>query len=52
MRSKLFVEKLETVRTSEKRWIRIFPDSGDGYLLHDALAERSMGRILFDSDAN
>ena len=52
MKSKLFEEKPIAAKTSAERWIRIFPDTGDGYQLYDALLERSVGRILFDADAN
>jgi hypothetical protein len=52
MKSKLFEEKLKTAQTSAERWIRIFPDRGEGYQLYDALGERSIGRILFDAAAN
>jgi len=52
MKSKLFEEKPETARTSAERWVRIFPDLGDGYELYDALQERYIGRILFDTAAN
>lgn len=52
MKSKLFEERPETARTSAERWVRIFPDKGDGYQLYDALQERYIGRILFDMAAN
>lgn len=52
MRSKLFEEKTETAKTSAERWVRIFPNRGDGYLLYDALQEQSIGRLLFDPDGN
>ncbi|MCD8739093.1 hypothetical protein LT679_00645 [Mucilaginibacter roseus] len=52
MKSKLFEEKPETARTSMERWVRIFPDRGDGYHLYDPLQEQPIGRILFDSDGN
>jgi len=52
MKSKLFEDKPETAKTSAERWVRIFPDQGEGYQLHDALQEQNIGRILFDADAN
>jgi len=52
MKSKLFGEKTVTAKTSTERWVRIFPDQGDGYQLYDALQERNIGRILFDADGN
>jgi len=52
MKSKLFEQKPKTAKTSAERWIRVFSDSGEGYTLYDALAERNVGRILFDANAN
>lgn len=52
MRSKLFEEKPETAKTSAERWVRIYPDRGEGYKLYDALQERPIGRMLFDADGN
>ncbi|RFZ85190.1 hypothetical protein DYU05_06200 [Mucilaginibacter terrenus] len=52
MKSKLIEEKPETAKTSANRWVRIFPDQGDGYPLYDALQECNIGRILFDADGN
>ena len=52
MRSKLFEEKPKTAKTSAARWVRILPDNGEGYDLYDALAERFIGRILFDAEDN
>jgi hypothetical protein len=52
MKSRLFEEKPKTAKTSAERWVRIFPDQGDGYQLYDALQERTIGRILFDADGN
>lgn len=48
----MFKEKPETAKTSTERWVRIFPDRGDGYHLYDPLQERNIGRILFDVDGN
>lgn len=36
-------------RTGSERWVRIFPDSGDGHQLYDPLEEQELGRILFDA---
>ena len=52
MKSKLFEEKPKTAKTSAERWVRIFPDRGDGYQLYDALQERTIGRVLFDAEGN
>lgn len=52
MKSKLFEEKPETAKTSAERWVRIFPDRGEGYQLYDALQERNIGRVLFDADGH
>ncbi|MEO7214428.1 hypothetical protein [Mucilaginibacter sp.] len=52
MRSKLFDERPKTAKTGAERWVRILPDKGDGYQLYDALQERFIGRILFDTDDN
>jgi hypothetical protein len=52
MRSKLFKEKPKTAKTSAERWVRVLPDNGDGYQLYDALEERFIGRILFDTADN
>jgi hypothetical protein len=52
MKSRLFEEKPKTAKTSAERWVRIFPDRGDGYQLYDALQERNIGRLLFDADGN
>ncbi|NCD68002.1 hypothetical protein GSY63_01385 [Mucilaginibacter sp. R11] len=52
MRSKLFQERPETARTDSERWVRIFPDKGEGYVLYDALEERMLGRILVDQNDN
>jgi len=32
--------------------VHIFPDKGKGYNLYDPLAERELGRILFDEKEN
>jgi hypothetical protein len=52
MRSKLFVEKQERMRTDSERWVRVLPDNGEGYRLYDVLRESYLGRILFDSGDN
>lgn len=48
----MFEEKPKTAKTSAARWVRILPDNGEGYDLYDALAERFIGRILFDAEDN
>jgi hypothetical protein len=50
MRSKLFEERPKTAKTSDERWVRIMPDTGDGYHLYDVSQEVFIGRILFDPD--
>ncbi len=52
MRSKLFHEKPKTVKIGGERWLRIIPDSGEGYMLYDILQEIAIGRILFDANDN
>ncbi|MBS7565516.1 hypothetical protein KHS38_13975 [Mucilaginibacter sp. Bleaf8] len=52
MKSKLFEERPKTARISDEKWVRVMPDSGEGYQLYDALQERNIGRILFDADDN
>ncbi|MDT3402284.1 hypothetical protein [Mucilaginibacter terrae] len=52
MKSKLFEDRPKTAKTSTERWIRIFPDNGEGYQLYDVFREHNVGRILFDVDAN
>jgi hypothetical protein len=52
MRSKLFKERVKTARICSDRWVRIFPDEGNGYLLLDPMAEMDLGRILFDAQDN
>ncbi|MBD1385838.1 hypothetical protein IDJ75_11155 [Mucilaginibacter rigui] len=52
MRSKLFKEQPKTAQISTERWVRILPDTGEGYRLFDAMQERYIGRILFDADDN
>ncbi|OOQ56958.1 hypothetical protein [Mucilaginibacter pedocola] len=52
MRSKLFHEKPTNAQTSTGRWLRILPDTGEGYALYDAMQEANVGRILFDADDN
>ena len=48
MKNKLFGDLPKAVKLSTGRWLHIFPDEGKGYRLYDPLAEREMGRILFD----
>ena len=52
MRSKLFNEKPEATKKMAERWVRIFPDIGEGCRLYDPLAESALGRILFDAADN
>jgi hypothetical protein len=50
MKSKLFHEKPAKVQLSTERWLRILPDTGEGYQLYDALQEKYIGRVLFDAN--
>lgn len=50
MKSELFYEKPKTVQTSAGRWVRILPDSGEGYTLHDLVYGSALGRVLVDGD--
>jgi hypothetical protein len=52
MKSQLFPEVTKTAKTSAGRWVRIFPNDGEGYHLYDAMAEAWIGRILIDSKDN
>ena len=52
MRSKLFSEKPKTAKLREEKWVRIFPDTGEGYRLYDLLHNNDLGRILVDGDNN
>ena len=52
MRSKLFKDRPETTRTGSEKWVRVFPDLGDGHRLYDPLEELELGRILFDADGH
>jgi hypothetical protein len=52
MRSKLFEERPNTVKTRMDKWVRIFPDSGNVYRLYDPMEEKELGRILFDQEDN
>ncbi|SEO08651.1 hypothetical protein SAMN05192574_105251 [Mucilaginibacter gossypiicola] len=52
MRSKLFTDKPETVKTGSERWVRIVPNGDATYSLFDLLNEIYLGRILFDEDHN
>ena len=46
------METSETTKTGEGRWVRIFPQDGDGYGIYDVLREMELGCILFDADDN
>lgn len=48
MKSKLFQESPKTVQTGAGRWVRIFPDEGEGYVLYDLVHGYAIGRILVD----
>src|SRR5438045_3077057 len=48
MRKKLFDDLPKSLKLSGGIWLRIFPDSGEGYRLYDPLEGREMGRVLFD----
>lgn len=52
MRKKLFDDLPKSLKLSSGTWLRIYPDSGDGYRLYDPLEGREMGRILFDAAGN
>ena len=52
MRSKLFEEKIETLKTGTGRWLRVIPDVNNVYLVYDILNEAFLGRILFDDHDN
>jgi hypothetical protein len=52
MKNKLFDDLPKTVKLSSGRWLHILPDTGKGYQLYDPLAEKEMGRILFDQADN
>jgi len=48
MKSQLFEESPKTLQTSTGRWVRIMPDNGSGYSLHDLVYGTTLGRILVD----
>jgi hypothetical protein len=52
MRKKLSDELPKSPKLSSGTWLRILPDSGDGYRLYDPLEGTAMGRLLFDKDDN
>jgi len=52
MKSQLFPEITKTAKTSTGRWVRIFPNDGEGYHLYDAIKEKWIGRILVDAEDN
>lgn len=52
MRSKLFRERPEKIKTDKDRWVRIVPVEDDAYHLYDLLQEVYLGRILFDRENN
>lgn len=52
MRNKIYDDLPKSVKIRTGKWLYIFPDTGDGYRLYDPLAEKKMGRILFDEKDN
>jgi len=52
MKSKLFSESVKTRQLTTEKWIRIFPDTGNGYRLYDPLNDSELGRLLVDGDKN
>ena len=52
MKSKLFPQKPSRTKISTERWVRVLPDSGEGYMLYDAIQEICIGRILMDASDN
>lgn len=48
MKSKLFQESPKTMQTTAGRWLRIFPDEGEGHALYDLVHGQPVGRILVD----
>jgi hypothetical protein len=52
MRNKLFDEVPKSVKISTGKWVHILPDKGAGYALYDPIAEKTLGRILFDAADN
>jgi hypothetical protein len=49
MRNKIYPDVPKTVKTGTGKWVRIFPEEGEGYRLYDPLDELELGRILFDA---
>lgn len=52
MRSKLFTDNVKTEQLAPSKWVRIFPDKGQGYRLYDPLNDIELGRILVDANDN
>lgn len=52
MRNKIYPDSPKTVKARTERWVRIYPDTGEGYRLYDPLNEVELGRILFDASDN
>ena len=52
MKSKLFSQSVKTEQLANEKWVRIFPDTGNGYRLYDPLNESELGRILVDANQN
>lgn len=52
MKNKLFTDTVKTEQLTREKWVRIFPDTGNGYRLYDSLNDNELGRILVDHDEN
>jgi len=52
MRSKLFGDKVISVKTGSGRWVQLVPDTTGGYWLYEPLPELKLGRLLFDQADN
>jgi len=52
MRSKLFNDKIVSVKTGSGRWIQLVPDTAGGYWLYEPIPELKLGRLLFDENDN
>jgi hypothetical protein len=52
MKNKLFDDLPKSVKTGTGKWVHIFPDKGAGHDLYVPIAEKALGRILFDAADN
>jgi hypothetical protein len=52
MRSKLFDDRVVSVKTGSGRWIRLVPDTIGSYCLYEPLPELQLGKLLFDQQEN